>query len=762
MNMGAKSHRLSKPEKQFLIGLFFLSLFLRVIYLLQSQSSPFFYNLTLDPLYHDLWGGLIASGDWLGQGVFFRAPLYAYFLGVIYSLFGHSLVLVKMIQHVIGSVSVVFIYMLARRMFDRRVSILAAILASVYWVLIYFEGELLLDSLLVFFSLLLFLLLYRAAEKHKYWLWVASGLVLGLAAITRPTILILAPVILVWLYIQFQRHNAFRAALKVWLGVMLGALLVIAPVAVRNYLLGNDFVLIASQGGINFFIGNNPHADGSSAVVPGLGDDWDYADAVFLAERELGKKLKPSQASNYFYKRGWDFILKQPGQSLPLLWKKFTLFWTKFEISNNQNIYFLQGYSSLLKILPFGFWLLGPLSILGLFLIARDFRKHSLLFLFIIFYMLTIVFFFVNARFRLPLLPFLTILAASSFFFIWDGLKIKEYRRVIPAGLSLILFFWFCNSNPYQLSKTNFSQSYFTLGNIYLRQDIREKAKVYYDSALTLNPNLPRAHLNLGLIHLGKGELDSAGAAFARVLAINPYEEKALNNLSAVYRLKGEYQKSVQFARAAAELRPNYIFAYSNLSQAYLGLHQPDSAVLALKEGLANSPHSLQLKYYLAEHFLKQNQPGEAEGLLEDILLGKTPVDIQTYDISGFWQNQSQAEARLKYLSAYHLGLIWANRNDLVRAEQFFRLASQIQPNLPEAIANLGKVAELQGRYSQAVDFYTRAIQIDPDNAVFFYNRAVNHLKAGDTSSTQADLLRSLSLDPNFEPARQVLESLGK
>jgi tetratricopeptide (TPR) repeat protein len=194
--------------------------------------------------------------------------------------------------------------------------------------------------------------------------------------------------------------------------------------------------------------------------------------------------------------------------------------------------------------------------------------------------MLTIVFFFVNARFRLPLLPFLIILAAFSILFLWDRVKRKEYLRLLPAGLGLVLFFWFCNANPYDLSKTSFSQSYFTLGNIYLRQDLRDRAKVYYDSALALNPNLPRAHLNLGLIHLGKGDLDSAGAAFARVLAINPYEEKALNNLSAVYRLKGEYKKSVQFAKAAVELRPNYIFAYSNLSQAYVGLNQPDSALL--------------------------------------------------------------------------------------------------------------------------------------------------------------------------------------
>ena len=64
-------------------GIFCLAFLLRLIYLLEIESSlPFFYALRLDEFYHDTWARQIASGDWLGTEPFFRAPLYAYLLAL--------------------------------------------------------------------------------------------------------------------------------------------------------------------------------------------------------------------------------------------------------------------------------------------------------------------------------------------------------------------------------------------------------------------------------------------------------------------------------------------------------------------------------------------------------------------------------------------------------------------------------------------------------------------------------------------------------
>ena len=753
---------LSGREKLFLLGLFVFSLVLRLVYLLQIESNPFFYNPILDSLFHDLWAKSIASGDWLGEGVFFRAPFYPYFLALIYKIFGPDLFLARLIQHLIGSFSVILVYLLARKLFERKTAVISGILAATYWIFIYFEGELLLDVLLVFFDLLLLLLLYRAAEKPNFWSWFLAGLVLGLSAITRPNVLVIVPFILIWLRLYYSQSKTWLVPFKHWVYVGIAAALVILPVSIRNYIAGDDLVLIASQGGINFFIGNNPYSDGTSAVVPGLGDDWDYADAVVLAEKETGRKLKPSQASNYFYRRGWDFIFNQPQESLPLLWKKLYLFWNRIEISNNQDTYFFQRYSQLLRFLPTGFWLVGPLAILGILLALRNFRKYFLLLLFILAYMLTIVFFFVADRFRLPLLPFLMILAGSAVVHLWEILKSKAYPKLILPGLILLIAVWLCNSNLYRLSQTNFAQSYFSLGNLYLKQNQPEKAQAYYDSALVWNARLPRAHLNLGIIHLRRANLDSAGAEFAKVLGINPYEEKAYNNLSTIYRLKGEHQKAVKFARAAVELRPNYSTAYANLALAFQALNLADSAEKALKEGLKILSEDLQLHYYLGELYLRGQKFQAAQEQFQAVLASSQGLDIQTYDISAFGQNQTQTEFRLKSQAAYNLGLIWVIKEDLDRAEDYFRLALEFRPDLAQAYGNLGKISELRGDFQEAVRLYTQAINLETDNPVYYFNRAVNYANLGRIDSARVDLAECLKIDPAFQPAKKLLSQLPK
>src|SRR5689334_12163734 len=66
-----------------------VALALRVGHLLALQSTLWFEQLDLDPLYFDEWGQRIAAGDWIGNRMFFVDPLYPYFLGGLYAVFGH-------------------------------------------------------------------------------------------------------------------------------------------------------------------------------------------------------------------------------------------------------------------------------------------------------------------------------------------------------------------------------------------------------------------------------------------------------------------------------------------------------------------------------------------------------------------------------------------------------------------------------------------------------------------------------------------------
>src|SRR4051812_46514037 len=95
----------SGPPIQEIALVFGTALMLRLLYIWQIRDAPFFDLLMGDARSYDEWGQRIAAGDWIGHDVFYQAPLYPYFLGVIYATLGRSLLLVRVCQAVIGAAS---------------------------------------------------------------------------------------------------------------------------------------------------------------------------------------------------------------------------------------------------------------------------------------------------------------------------------------------------------------------------------------------------------------------------------------------------------------------------------------------------------------------------------------------------------------------------------------------------------------------------------------------------------------------------------
>ena len=182
-------------ERWFLAGLIVLSLCIRFMYLLEIRGNPFFDHPRLDALFHDKWAESIAAGDIVGEEVFFRAPVYPYFLGSLYAIFGHNYVVPRVAQLLLGTLSAVFLYFLTRRLCGGVAAALASSLASLYAVLIYFEGELLFDSLLVFVCLAWLLVVERYRESPTPIRWLIIGVVYGIVCCIRPPFLAIAPFI---------------------------------------------------------------------------------------------------------------------------------------------------------------------------------------------------------------------------------------------------------------------------------------------------------------------------------------------------------------------------------------------------------------------------------------------------------------------------------------------------------------------------------------------------------------------------------------
>ncbi|UCD18363.1 MAG: glycosyltransferase family 39 protein, partial [Candidatus Zixiibacteriota bacterium] len=195
-------HRVVELLKRYPIAaVVFLGAVIRFIFLMEYLSSPEWDQLVVDSLFHDRWAQSIAAGNLFGREVFFRAPFYIYVLGGLYAVFGHSLLAARIFGHLVGLATVLITYRLASRVFSKRVGIIAGLIHALYPIAVYFESELLVDSLFAMLTELTVLLLFVAFDKRSIKLYFLAGIVIGMAAITRPIILALVPLYLIWLLI---------------------------------------------------------------------------------------------------------------------------------------------------------------------------------------------------------------------------------------------------------------------------------------------------------------------------------------------------------------------------------------------------------------------------------------------------------------------------------------------------------------------------------------------------------------------------------
>ncbi len=97
--------------------------------------------------------------------MFYQAPLYPYFLGVVYAIFGRDLLIVRVIQAAIGSASCVLLGLAAARLFSKRVGSIAG-LALALWAPAIFFDSLLQKSVLDMFFMCLASVANRADSRR--------------------------------------------------------------------------------------------------------------------------------------------------------------------------------------------------------------------------------------------------------------------------------------------------------------------------------------------------------------------------------------------------------------------------------------------------------------------------------------------------------------------------------------------------------------------------------------------------------------------
>jgi len=300
-----------------------------------------------------------------------------------------------------------------------------------FWLM---KGALLIETLSCFLiTLSLFLLLNPSFRRLSL-----AGIILGLASLTRANVLIFIPFIFCWMMMEVNEPKR-RIIAKFGL-LLLSLFLTILPVTIRNYMVSGKFILISTNGPINFWMGNNRYANGQY-YTPTLPFQVRHAERIQQEVKEKGDKA--------YFADVLDFARKEPLSYIKLQLKKFLLFFGADEIANNTSYEWTRSIASVLR-LPFiiDFSIILPLGLMGCFFSLYKRKFGTLLLVFFLFaYSISTIIFFVLSRYQLPIAPLLLVFSGFSLLSIYECLKKKDVKKLTYFLAVLIFFSCLLNAN---------------------------------------------------------------------------------------------------------------------------------------------------------------------------------------------------------------------------------------------------------------------------------------------------------------------------
>jgi 4-amino-4-deoxy-L-arabinose transferase-like glycosyltransferase len=167
----------------------------------------------------------------------FYGPTYPFFVAIVYYLFGKTLRAIQATHIILSYLTAYLIFQLGKRLYARIAGALAAaIFITSPHIAVYSLRELS-EPLFCFLEVVLLLLLIYVFRKDRplFSLFAVSGFAFGLAYLCRQSIVVLAPILLIVIYLRFKA-NGVAWIMKSVVALSLGAMLIISPWVARNYL----------------------------------------------------------------------------------------------------------------------------------------------------------------------------------------------------------------------------------------------------------------------------------------------------------------------------------------------------------------------------------------------------------------------------------------------------------------------------------------------------------------------------------------------
>jgi len=416
------------PFWQCAFAILLLALILRTIHVATIYHSPHSDELTY-------WQMAIGQID-----IFRSQPSgYPFFLKFLIAISStHSFFFFRLANAVLGSLSIILVIGITRKLFDSSAALIAGFLMAIYRPYIISCGLILAENLTLFLLVSMVFCMVKLMERITPWPIVLLMLTGALVLHVRTNSLTVIPLVfaVAFLY-QGKRKNLLRRSLMMGFTVIV-IILMTLPCSIQASKLAGRNVFISPNGRQNFRIAHNQYAYGGFVNIrkhpEKIGEDVQFVKDYFNQEVYW---LLFEKIDRLFESRIFPWLKEDDHYDTPL-----------------GNILFLY----LIQIQD-----LLPIGIIGILIAFQLNRNGSILLLsFFIFYVAVFMIFFANPRFRIPV-DFCIIIFSAV---VISRLKIVLSSRVgkfvliayFSAGVLWTMINYYRFSGPNLISNGDFSR----------------------------------------------------------------------------------------------------------------------------------------------------------------------------------------------------------------------------------------------------------------------------------------------------------------
>jgi hypothetical protein len=355
-------------------------------------------------------------------------PLFSVLLATAARLGAHSVKEQRLFVALLGTGTVVLVGLLGRRVASNAVGLVAAALAAVYPMLFLSEATLMAESLYVALVTVVLLCAYRAYDDPKVARFVALGLAVGFATLTRAEGVLLGIVVTAPLALLL-RNLTSRARLA-RLGIALGvAVAVVAPWTIRNAVRLHAFVPVSNNvatlvdgancgptyGGpqVGLWVESFTRAGSSAPTVP-------ESQACFPGFDIASPHFDEAKASSADTRAGIDYARNHAGSLPKVATVRVLRTWGLYAPRQQVDFESLEGRPRAWQLRgTFMYWVLAPLAIAGAFLVRRRRRLVWPLIATAVTVTIVAAATYGQQRFRIAAEPAILVLAAVTLDALW-------------------------------------------------------------------------------------------------------------------------------------------------------------------------------------------------------------------------------------------------------------------------------------------------------------------------------------------------------